>query len=56
MCRKIKSVAVLLNLLHYFYHGIQCDKTPNLAHGEAFEVQHEIYQSVDIQGESKKVQ
>ena len=40
---KMKSVAVLLNLLHFFfYHGIQCAKTHNSVHGEAFEVQHEI--------------
>ena len=24
---KMKSIAVLSNLLHYFYHRIQCDKT-----------------------------
>ena len=38
----MKSIAVLSNLLHYFYHQIQCDKTCNFVHGEAFEVQHEI--------------
>ena len=38
----MKSIAVLSNLLvlHYFYHGIQCDKNRNFVHGEAFEVQH----------------
>ena len=40
---KIKSIAILYNLLHYFYHTIQCDKTHNFVHSEAFEVQHEIY-------------
>ena len=44
MCRKMKSIAVLLNLLHYFYRGIQCDKNRNFVHGEAFGVQHGIYQ------------
>ena len=39
----MKSIAVLLNLLHYFYNGDQCDKTPNFVHGEAFEVQHETH-------------
>ena len=39
----MKSIADLLNLLQYFYHGIQCDKTRKFVHGEAFEVQHEIY-------------
>ena len=34
----MKSVAVLLNLLHYLYNGIQWDKTRNLIHGEVFEV------------------
>ena len=34
------SIAVLLNLLHNFYYGIQCDKTRNFVHREAFEVQH----------------
>ena len=43
MCRKMKSIAVLLNLLHYFYHWIQCDKNRNFVHGEAFEVLHEMY-------------
>ena len=37
-----KSSAVLLYLLHYFYHGIQYDKICNFVHGEAFEVQYEI--------------
>ena len=41
---KIKSITVLLTLLHYFYHGIQCDKTPDFVHGEAFGVQHEIFE------------
>ena len=39
----MKSIAVLLNLLQYFYHMIQYDKTRNFVHGEPFEVQHEIY-------------
>ena len=39
---KIKSISVLLNFLHYFYHGIQCAKTHNSVHGKACEVQHEI--------------
>ena len=43
MCRKMKSITILFNLLHYFYHGIQCGKTRNFVHGEALEVQHEIY-------------
>ena len=40
----MKSIAVLLNLLHYFYHGIECDKIHNIVHSEAleFEVRHEI--------------
>ena len=40
----MKSIAVLLNLLYFFYHGIQCDETFNFVHGEAFEVQHQIHQ------------
>ena len=41
MCRKkIKLTGVLLNLLHHFYSGIQCDKTCNFVHGKAFEVHH----------------
>ena len=39
----MKSIAVLSNLLHHLYRGIQCDKTHNFVHGETFEVQHEIY-------------
>ena len=39
----MKSIAVLLNLSHYFYHGIQRDKTRNFVHDEVFEVQYEIY-------------
>ena len=31
----MKSIAFLINFLHYFYHGIQCDKTCNFVHGEA---------------------
>ena len=44
MCIKknMKSVAVLLNLLDYFYNKMQCDKICFSVHGEAFEVQHEI--------------
>ena len=39
MClEEIKSIAVLLNLLHCFYHGIQCVKTCNSVHGEKFGV------------------
>ena len=34
----MKSIAVLLNLLHYFYRWIQCDETRNFVHGEAFEI------------------
>ena len=41
MCRKkIKLTGVLLDLLHHFYSGIQCDKTCNFVHGKAFEVHH----------------
>ena len=40
----MKSIADLLNFLQYFRHWIQCEKTRNFVHGEAFEVQHEIYQ------------
>ena len=40
----MESIAHLLNFLQYFYHVIQCEKTRNFVHGEAFEVQHEIYQ------------
>ena len=40
----MKSIADLLIFLQYFYRGIQCDKTRNFAHGETFQVQHEIYQ------------
>ena len=32
----MKSISVLL--LQYFYHGIQCAKTRNPVHGEAFKV------------------
>ena len=39
----MKSIVILFNLLHYVYHGIQCGKTRNFVHGEAFEVQLEIY-------------
>ena len=42
MCRKMKSMRVFLNLLHYFYRRIQCDKIYNYVHGEAFEVKHEM--------------
>ena len=38
--KKIKLTGVLLNLLHHFYSGIQCDKTRNFVHGKAFEVHH----------------
>ena len=31
----MKLIAVLLNLLRYFYYEIQCDKTCNVVHGEA---------------------
>ena len=41
---KMKSISVLLNLLQYFYHGIQCAKTRNSVHGESIEIQHEICQ------------
>ena len=44
VCRKMKLIAVLINFSQYFYHWIQCDKTHNVVHSEAFEVQHEIYQ------------
>ena len=40
----MKSITVLLILLHYLYHSIQCAKTCNSVHGEAFEVQHETFQ------------
>ena len=39
----MKSIAILFNLWHYFYHEIQCGKTRNFVQGEAFEVQHEVY-------------
>ena len=40
----LQSIAVLLSVLLFFlHHGFQCDKTPHLVHGEAFEVQNEIY-------------
>ena len=39
----MKSMAVLLNLLDYFYHRIQHAKTRNSVQGKAFKVQHEIY-------------
>ena len=42
MSRNMKSFTALLNLLHYFYHGIQCAKTRNYVHGEAYEVKYEI--------------
>ena len=45
----MKLVAVLLNFLHYFYHGIQSDKTRNLDHDETFEVQHEIYTHLHVE-------
>ena len=38
----MKSIGVLLNLLHHFYHGIQYDKSYNFVRDEAFEVQHEM--------------
>ena len=38
----MKSIAVLPNLLHYFYHRNQYDKTCNFVHGEAFEIQHKF--------------
>ena len=41
--KKKIGVEVLFNLLHYFYHRIQCDNINNFVHGEAFEWQHEIY-------------
>ena len=39
--KKMKSITVLLNFVQYLYHRIQCDKTHNVVHGKAFEVQHE---------------
>ena len=42
MCKKMKSIEVLLNLLHHFYRGIQCDKTCNFVHIKAFEVHYEL--------------
>ena len=39
----MKLIALLLNLLYYFYRGIQCDKTHNFVHGKVFEAEHEIY-------------
>ena len=44
MQKKIKSIAVLSNLLNNFNNGIQCDKSWNVVHDEPFEVQREIYQ------------
>ena len=38
----MKSIGVLLNLLHHFYHRIQCDETCDFDYDEAFEVQHEM--------------
>ena len=38
----MKSIGVLFNLLHHFYRGIQCDKTFNFVHDEAFDVHHEM--------------
>ena len=38
----MKSIGVLINLLHYFHSGIQCGKTCNFVHGKAIEVQHEM--------------
>ena len=38
----MKLIAVLLNFLYYFYQEIPGDKTYNVVHGEAFEIQHEI--------------
>ena len=38
----MKSIGVLLNLLHLFCRGIECDKTYNFVHDEAFKVQHEM--------------
>ena len=38
----MKSIDALLSFLHYFYHGIQCDKTCNFVYDEAFEVQLEM--------------
>ena len=50
----MKSIAVILNLLHYFYHGIQYDKTRNFVHGTAFEVQYDIYIPIFIGVELKR--
>ena len=38
----MKSIGVLLNLLHHFKRGIQCDKICNSVHDEASELQHEM--------------
>ena len=40
---KLNSIAVLLNLLHYFYHEIQCDKTSNFVHGKALKYSMKLY-------------
>ena len=38
----MKSIGVLLNLLHYFHRVIKCDKSCNFVHDEAFEAQLEM--------------
>ena len=51
----MKSIGVLSHLLHHFYCGIQCDKTCNVVHGEAFEVQHEM-PILDVELKNEHVQ
>ena len=35
MCRQNEVDCSFIKVLHYFNHGIQCDKTDNFVHGEA---------------------
>ena len=49
MCRKKKSIAVLLNLLHYFFPRDSMWQTRNFVHREAFEVQHENIPILDVE-------
>ena len=43
MCRKNEVDYSFIKFVTVFYHMIQCDKTRNFVHGEAFELQHEMY-------------
>ena len=42
MCRKNEVNCSFIHLLHYFYHGIECDKTCDFVNRGTFEVRSNI--------------